>query len=92
MRIPEAPGTEARQRVQFGEIDNVDQEDAQRLAQEDGVSPNQWIAVAGAEKVGVVETAVEFFEKRAGKATGKGLIKFLRHAPSVPPEPEDVIK
>jgi hypothetical protein len=40
---------------------------AQRLAKEDGVSLNQWIAVAVAEKVGVVETAAEFFKRRAGK-------------------------
>jgi predicted HicB family RNase H-like nuclease len=33
---------------------------AQRLAKEDGVSLNQWIAGAVAEKVGVVETAAEF--------------------------------
>jgi len=33
---------------------------AQRLAKEDGVSLNQWIAVAVAEKVGVVETAADF--------------------------------
>lgn len=65
---------------------------AQRLAQEDGVSLNQWIAVAVAEKVGVVETAAEFFKKRAGKAKGDGLMRFLRHAPSVPPDPEDAIK
>ena len=62
---------------------------AQRLAKEDGVSLNQWIAVAVAEKVGVVETAAEFFKKRAGKATGAGLMKFLRRAPNVTPEPED---
>ena len=36
---------------------------AQRLAQEDGVSVNQWIASAVAEKVGVMETAAEFFKK-----------------------------
>jgi len=62
---------------------------AQRLAKEDGVSLNQWIAVAVAEKVGVVETAADFFQKRAGKATGDKLIKFLRSAPKVRPEPED---
>jgi virulence-associated protein VagC len=61
---------------------------AQRLAKEDGVSLNQWIAVAVAEKVGVVETAAEFFKKRAGKATGAGLMKFLRNAPDVPPSPK----
>jgi hypothetical protein len=62
---------------------------AQRLAKEDGVSLNQWIAAAVAQKVGVVETAAEFFKKKAGKATGAGLMKFLRHAPDAPPEPDD---
>jgi hypothetical protein len=62
---------------------------AERLAKEDGVSLNQWIAAAVAEKVGVVETAAQFFKKRAGKATGRGLIKFLRRAPRVEPQPED---
>ena len=62
---------------------------AQRLAKEDGVSLNQWIAAAVAEKVGVIETAAEFFKKRAGKATGSGLRKFLRKAPNVAPDPED---
>jgi hypothetical protein len=65
---------------------------AQRLAQEDGVSLNQWIASAVAQKVGAVETAAEFFKKRAGKATGAGLMKFLRNAPDAAPEPEDVLK
>ena len=62
---------------------------AQRLAKEDGVSLNQWIAVAVAEKVGVVETAAEFFKKGAGEATGAGLMKFLRAAPELKPEAED---
>ncbi len=62
---------------------------AQRLAKEDGVSLNQWIAAAVAEKVGVVETAAEFFKKRAGKATGAGLMKFLKDAPDVAPGRED---
>jgi hypothetical protein len=65
---------------------------AQRLAQEDGVSLNQWIAAAVAEKVGVVETAAEFFKKRAGKATGDRLLEFLRSAPKVAPEPEDRLR
>ncbi len=62
---------------------------AQRLAKEDGVSLNQWIAVAVAEKVGVAETAVDFFKRRAGKATGEGLMRFLRRAPKVRPEADD---
>ena len=62
---------------------------AQRLAKEDGVSLNQWIAAAVAEKVGVMETAAEFFQKRAGNATGAGLMRFLKKAPRVSPDPGD---
>jgi hypothetical protein len=62
---------------------------AQRLAEEDGVSLNQWIAVAVAEKVGVVETAAEFFKSRSEGATEKGLMKFLRQAPKGATEPQD---
>jgi hypothetical protein len=62
---------------------------AQRLAKEDGVSLNQWIAVAVAEKVGVAETAADFFKRRAGKATGQGLMRVLRRAPKSSPEPDD---
>lgn len=65
---------------------------AQRLAKEDGVSLNQWIAVAVAEKVGVVETAADFFNKPAGDAIGEGPIKFLRTAPRNTPEPEDRLR
>jgi hypothetical protein len=39
---------------------------AARLAKEDGVSLNQWIDSAVAQKVGAVETAATFIEKRAG--------------------------
>ena len=65
---------------------------AQRLAKEDGVSLNQWIAAAVAQKVGVVETAAEFFRKRAGNANGTGLMAFLRNAPRVAPEPGDEVE
>jgi len=65
---------------------------AQRLAKEDGVSLNQWIAAAVAEKVGVIETAPDFFTKRAGKATGAGMIRFLRTAPKTAPDPEDAVR
>ena len=63
----------------------------QRLAKEDGVSLNQWITAAVAEKVGVVETAADFFKKRAGKATGEGLMRFLRTAPKAAPDAEDAL-
>jgi hypothetical protein len=60
---------------------------AQRLAKEDGVSLNRCIVSAVAQKVGVVETVTDFFKKRAGKATGAGLMKFPRTAPKAAPEP-----
>jgi hypothetical protein len=59
------------------------------LAKEDGVSLNQWIAAAVAEKVGVVETGAEFFKKRARSARGRGLMRFLKKAPKLPPRPGD---
>ena len=65
---------------------------AQRLAKEDGVSLNQWIASAVAEKVGVMETAAEFFSKWSGKASGEGMMKFLKRAPKIQPEEKDLIR
>jgi hypothetical protein len=53
---------------------------------------NQWIAAAVAEKVGVVETADDFFKKRAGKAAGEGLMKFFRTAPELAAEREDTLR
>ena len=38
-------------------------EAAARLAKEDGVSLNQWISVAIAQKIGVVETASDFLKR-----------------------------
>jgi hypothetical protein len=61
---------------------------AQRLAKEGGVSLNQWIAVAVAEKIVVVEIPAQFFKSRAKGVTGRALIKFLRHAPKRAPKPE----
>jgi hypothetical protein len=48
-----------------------------RLAKAEGVSLNQFIAAAD-EKVGVMETAREFLERRAGDAKSKDLLKYLR--------------
>lgn len=60
-------------------------EAAAKLAKEDGVSLNQWIAAAVAEKVGAVETAADFFKRRAGKAKPRDLLWFLDNAPTNPP-------
>ena len=53
---------------------------AQRLAKEDGVSLNQWIAAAVAEKVGVVETAAMFLQRKSGVASPIDLLRFLDRA------------
>lgn len=62
---------------------------AARLAKADGVSLNQFIAAAVAEKVGVIETAREFLEGRAGTARPKDLLKYLRKAAREQPAETD---
>jgi len=64
---------------------------AARLAKADGVSLNQFIAVAVAEKVGAMETASEFLQRRAAKAKPADLLRFLRGAPNAPPLAGDEI-
>ncbi|MHB1642298.1 MAG: hypothetical protein ACYCS8_06515 [Acidithiobacillus sp.] len=64
---------------------------AQRLAQEDGVSLNQWISVAVAEKIGTVETAASFLQKRAGQSTPADMLPFLDRAGNEPPPPGDAL-
>ena len=48
---------------------------AARLAKEDGVSLNQWITAAVAQKIGAVETAADFFKRRAGNASPLHAVK-----------------
>jgi hypothetical protein len=62
---------------------------AAKLAKEDGVSLNQWIASAVAQKVGAVETAELFLKRRAGNATGDGLKAFLDRVPDIEPDHGD---
>jgi hypothetical protein len=64
---------------------------AARLAQEDGVSLNQWIVSAVAQKIGAVETAGEFLKVRAGTAKHGDLTKLLDRVPDVSPASEDAI-
>jgi hypothetical protein len=64
---------------------------AERLAKEDGVSLNQWISVAVAQKISAVETAADFFRRRAGTAKAEDLQAILDRAPDVPPMPGDEI-
>lgn len=62
---------------------------AARLAKEDGVSLNQWIATAVAQKVGAVETAAEFFARRARGGSGESLGRILDKVPGRAPDPDD---
>lgn len=59
---------------------------AARLAKEDGVSLNQWIATAVAQKVGAVETAATFFARRASKGSLDELDALLAQVPDRAPD------
>jgi hypothetical protein len=58
---------------------------AAELAREEGVSLNQFIAAAVAEKVGVLRTTAEFLRERASDAKPEDLLRYVRAAPRVPP-------
>jgi|HubBroStandDraft_1064217.scaffolds.fasta_scaffold418141_2 hypothetical protein len=61
---------------------------AEELAREDGVSLDIWVTSALAQKIGVVETAAEFFKRRSVGAD-KGLQHYLDMVPNVAPDPGD---
>ena len=62
---------------------------AARLAREDGVSLNQWIVAAVAQKIGAVETAEDFLRERAAGSAPGDLTRLLNQASDVSPEPGD---
>lgn len=66
-------------------------EAAARLAREDGVSLNQWIAVAIAQKIGAVETAADFLRRRSAGAQPADLLPFLDRASHEAPPPGDAL-
>ena len=64
---------------------------AQRLAAIDGVSLNQFIAVAVAEKIGAFESAEIFLKSRAGRAKSSDMMSVLSRAPrGVVPETDQL--
>jgi hypothetical protein len=65
---------------------------AAELAKLDGVSLNQFISAAVAEKIGTLRTASEFLKGRAGTSKPADLVKYLRRAPKVPPVEGDKLK
>lgn len=64
---------------------------AAELAKADGVSLNQFIAAAVAEKVGTLQTAQMFLKERAGTARPRDLLKYLKRAPKKAPAESDRI-
>jgi hypothetical protein len=63
---------------------------AAELAATDGVSQNQFIAAAVAEKVGSLRAADDFLRERAGTAKPKDMLKYLRRAPKIAPGADDM--
>ncbi len=61
---------------------------AEELAREDGVSLDIWVTSALAQKIGAVETAEEFFKRRAANG-GEALKHLLDMVPDAPPDPGD---
>ena len=62
---------------------------AARLAKADGVSLNQFIAVAMTEKVGTMEPAADFLRRRSAKTKPADLLRYLRGAPAAEPANDD---
>jgi hypothetical protein len=62
---------------------------AAQLAKADGVSLNQFIAAAVAEKVGSMRTAEFFLAERAAHAKPADLLRYFRKAPKTVPAPGD---
>jgi hypothetical protein len=58
------------------------------LAQQDGISINQFISTAVAEKLAALMT-VEYLEKRAKRGNRERFLAVLEKVPDVPPEPGD---
>lgn len=65
---------------------------ALKLAEEDGVSLDQWVAVAVAQKISSIETADEFFKRRSQGADQIDFLEILRNAPDRAPDAEDAME
>jgi hypothetical protein len=62
---------------------------ARKLAQEDGVSLNQWVSLAVAQKISSVETAEAFFQRWSQGAEQVDFLEILRNAPDRTPDRGD---
>ena len=63
-------------------------EQLRELAQEDGISVNQFIVLAVAEKVASIST-IEYLQKRAKRGSREKLLAVLDKAPDLEPDESD---
>jgi Tfp pilus assembly PilM family ATPase len=63
-------------------------EQLKELAQEEGISVNQFVVLAVAEKIATIST-IEYLEKRAKRGSRERLLEILNKAPDVEPEEFD---
>jgi len=63
-------------------------EQIKELAQAEGISINQFLVVAAAEKMSALMTE-DFLESEAKKGNRKMFKRFLKKVPNVEPDPED---
>ena len=63
--------------------------EALKMAAEDGVSLSQWVSIAVAQKISSIETAEAFFKRRAKGAENIDFLEILRNAPDRDPDPGD---
>jgi hypothetical protein len=62
---------------------------ARKFAEEDGVSLDQWVSLAVAQKISSVETAEAFFRRKSQGAGQVDFLEILRNAPDRTPDPGD---
>jgi len=63
-------------------------EQLRELAQEEGISVNQFVMLAVAEKIASIST-IEYLERRAQRGNRERFLEILNQAPDVEPEEFD---
>jgi hypothetical protein len=64
--------------------------EVERRAKEDGISINQFVATAVAEKLAAMNTAT-FFAERRNRADFKAFDRLMRRKGGEPPAPDDAV-
>ncbi len=63
-------------------------EQLRELAQEEGISVNQFVMLAVAEKIATIST-IEYLENRAKRGSREKFLEILNKAPDVEPDESD---